>query len=322
MGREEACGKTGLTIAVIVALAMSAGAFIANTPQHLNGVSGICLPSVNMWDLSAATSRIINLLLIITSTIALGALDHRYNLIPGNDVLLPATFIVAVSSIPWVSGMLTSSIILALANIVCISILFSCYDSRNATQQIFIIATILALGSMIQYAFLFMIPVYVISAIMLKCLRFREILAMLMGLVAPYWIGIGFGILRPEDFAMPSFANIFDNFSSKEGLFFGLLNIGITVLVSLVMGLQNIVKLYAGNSRRRLMTMSLNILGLVCVICMIIDFNNLTAYIASIFVVTAMTGADFFALRSLPRAPLWLSAFMLFYIGMYLAVLL
>lgn len=321
MTRQEATGKWGLLLAAMIAAAMSASAFFAGSPQPLTGAPGICLPSVNVWGLTPLASWIINLLLMFGCAGMLAILNKTYNFVPGNDTLLPAAFLVAVSSIPWVSGILTSSIILALANLICMSVMFGSYRSGNATQPVFLIATILSFGSMIQYAFVFMIPVYIVTGLLLKCFRLKELIALVMGLVAPYWMGVGLGIISPDAFSMPSFANLFDNFHSRGGLFFGIVNIATVVLVSFILSLQNIVTLYAGNSRRRLFTMAFNVLGIMCAVCMMVDFNNLTAYIATTFTVAAVALADFFALRYLPRPRLWLLIPLLFFITLFILTL-
>jgi hypothetical protein len=321
MTNKELMGSGGLAIAVIAAIAMSLCAFLTGGTHPIVGETGICLPSVNSWNIIPWASWIINILLILGCGFALEMLNKEYNFVPGDNTLLPASFLVAVASMPWISGQLTSSMILALANIICMSVLFASFRSNNATQTFFLIATILSFGSMIEYAFIFMIPVYIISGIMLKCFRIKEFLATGMGLIAPYWIGIGLGLIPIDSFALPTFSNLFDHFETKTEPYFGIISIAIIVLITLIMSLQNIVRLYAGNSRRRLLTMAINMLGLVSVICMVIDYNNIMAYIATAYMVTAVTFADFFTLRKLPWPRTTLLILLLLFISAFIVLL-
>ncbi len=103
-------------------------------------------------------------------------------------------------SCPWVAGTPGLSTILLAANTAILSIAFTCFKQRNATRELFAIATILSLGTMVQYAFIFMIPAYIAIAASLKCLRFKETIAFILGLVAPYWVGVGLGIIPLSDF--------------------------------------------------------------------------------------------------------------------------
>jgi hypothetical protein len=321
MIKKEAMGSGGLTIAAIAAVAMSLCAFLMGGTHPMEGTAGICLPSVNAWNILPIASWIINLLLILGCSFALEMLNKEYNFVPGDNTLLPASFLILVAAMPWISGMLTSSMILALANVICLAALFSSFRSNNATQTFFLIATILSFGSMIEYAFIFMIPVYIISGIMLKCFRIKEFLATGMGLIAPYWIGVGLGLIPFEAFSLPTFTNLFENFETKTEPYFAIVSIAIIVLITLIMSLQNIVRLYAGNSRRRLFTMSINILGIVCIICMIIDYNNIMAYIASSYIVTAVTVSDFFSLRRLRWVRTTLLILLLIFIADFILLL-
>lgn len=321
MNYREVTGRGGVTLAALMAAAMSACAFFIGTQHPFSGSAGLCFPSVNIWGIPPLPSWLINLALSFGCAFGLTLLNKRYNFVPGSDTLLPAAFLIFTSSIPWMSDILTSSVILAAANLICLGILLSCFRSPNATRQIFIIATILSFGSMIQYAFIFMIPVYIISAVLLKCMRFREAMAMLMGLLAPYWMCIGLGIVSPDSLSPPNFTFLFDNITSKGGLFLSFVSIASVLLISLMLASQNLVQLYAGNSQRRLNTMCINILGFVCVICMLVDYNNITAYIFSAYITAAVSLSDFFALRHIPRPRLWLLGLLLYLTVLFVLIM-
>lgn len=308
-------GKEGMTLAVIASIAMASVAFFAEATRPLAGDMGFCLPSPNQWGISPTGGWVINLCLLLATTVTLYFVNKQHTFVQGSDTVLTGMFLIMSASNLWVSGMLTSSTIMALANLLCLWILFTCYRKRNATQEIFVIATILSIGSMIQYAFIFMIPVYLIGAIMMKCFRFKVLVAFTMGLAAPYWVGIGLGILPLESFSIPSFTNLFDGYESKSGLFFGLLNVAVTVITGFILALNNGVKLYAGNTQRRLNNMVINVLGVVAVISMLIDFNNMVAYMATIYMITAVQFANLFALWNIHRGWLWVLSISLLYVA-------
>ena len=315
MVHRHVMGKEGMTLSVLAASAMCAVAYFAGTPATLGGHMGICLPSPNEWGIEPLWGWICNTVLLAVMTITLWFVNKECTFVQGSDTVLTGMFLIMASSNIWVSGTLTSSLLLALANLTCLFILFGCYRKQNATQELFVIATILALGSMIQYAFIFMMPVYIIGAIMLKCFRFKVLVAFLMGIAAPYWIGIGLGITPLESFTMPTLSNMFDDYDSKSGLFFGLLNVAVTVLVGLILALNNGVRLYAGNTQRRLYNMVINVLGLVSAGCMIVDFNNMVAYMVTIYMITAVQLANLFALWNINRGWIWILVLSALYVA-------
>lgn len=315
MVHRHVMGREGMTLAAIASMVMAAVAFFVGIPGTLMGGSGICLPSPNEWGLNALWGWILNLGILVAVTLTLYAANRQFTFVQGSDTVLTGMFVIMATSNVWVSGMLSTSAIMALANIVSLLILFGCYRSRNATQEIFVIATILGLGSMIQYSFIFMLPVYLIGAILMKCFNVKVLCAFVMGICAPYWVGLGLGIITLEEFRMPEFTNIFEGYASKSGIFFGLLNIAVSMSAGLLLALNNGVKLYAGNTQRRLYNVVINLLGIVVAICMILDFNNLIVYLVTAYMVVAVQLGNLFALWSIHRGWIWILSISLCYIA-------
>lgn len=299
-------GKEGMLLAILVSLAMIVTAFYAATPEPLAGRMGLCLPSPNEWPLTPFASWLINLLLMGAVTLTLYLLNKEFNFVRGSDTVLTGMFLVMASSNAWVTEGLSSSLIMAMANLMCLFILFGCYRKRNSAQEMFVIATILSVGAMIQYAFIFMMPAYLLGAMLLKCFNFKSFIAFLMGVAAPVWVAVGLGIIPPDWFRLPTFTNMFDGFATTTDLFFGMANMALTVLLGLMLGLNNSVRLYAGNTQRRLYNMVLNVIGLFSVAFMLIDFTNMVAYMATIYMITAVQLANTFSLRNIQYGGRWL----------------
>ena len=294
-------GRDGLALAILVSLGMFALAYLAGPSQRLAGDTGICFPSPNLWGLNEVWGWVANMGSLIATWIVLSLVNKEFTIVQGSDTVLTGIFAIMTSSNLWLAGSMSSSGIVALANLICMVVLFGCYRKQNATQKMFLVASILAIGSMFQYAFIFMMPAYLIGAIMMKCLRFKSLVAFLMGVVAPYWIALGFGIVSFDDFTMPTFTDLFDGYSTKFRLLVGLINIGATALIGLILVFLNWVKLYAGNTQRRLYNMVVNVIGFFCLLCIIIDFNNMVAYLATMYMIAAVQIANFFALRNVYR---------------------
>lgn len=299
--RTRIIGNGGLLLSIILVCAMSATEFFLGNPQHLQGELGICMPSPNLWKLPAVGSWILNLSSIILLGLFLHLFNKTYNFVNSSDTVLSAAFIFLCGSNPWINAMLTSSVIMMAANLICLQFIFGCYRSQKGMQPLFIVGSVLSLCSMFQYAFVFLIPAYFIIALVIKCLHFKSFIAMLMGVVAPYWIGIGLGIIPLDSFSMPTFTNLFVDFGTKQTLLVGLLNCAVTIVLSLMLALYNAVKLYAGNTRRRLLNNSVIILGVAATICIICDVDNIPVYMATLYMVLAAQLANLFALHNIRR---------------------
>lgn len=318
---RQAMGKEGLLLAVIVSLAMAAIAFFIDTPVPGPVDTGICCTSPNVWGVSPFWGWFLNLVLLFLTTGGISWINKEYRIINNSDTVVTGMFMLMAASNVWVSGMLTSTLFVAVINLVCLGILFGCYRQRNATREIFVIGTLLAIGSMYEYAVAFMIPVYIIGAVLLECFSFKALIAYLMGLAAPYWIGIGFGWLPLDGFRGLSCSHIFNGFGNRSELLVGLLNVGLTVLLAFMLALSNSVRLYVGNSRRRVINMVIILLGAVCFICMIFDFGNLIAYLATFYAVTAFQLANGMELSKFRSADLWLFCIAALYIGSFVLMI-
>lgn len=295
--RTRIIGNGGLILAILMAGIMSAVVFFFGNPQHLQGELGICMPSPNLWTIPAVGSWLLNLSMIILLGIFMHFFNKTYNFVNSSDTMLPAAFIFFCGANPWIDALLTSSVIMVAANLICLQFVFGCYRSQKGMQPLFIVGSVLSLCSMFQYAFVFLIPAYIIIAMVVKCLHFKSFIAMIMGVAAPYWVGIGLGIIPLESFSMPAFSNLFDGFGTRQALLIGLLNCALTITISMLLALYNAVKLYAGNTRRRLLNNGIIVLGLTAAICCVCDADNIPVYMATLYMVLSAQIANLFALH-------------------------
>ena len=91
---------------------------------------------------------------------------------------------------------------------------------------------------------------------------------------------------------MPTFTNLFDGFGSKQTIFVGSLNCAVTIILSTMLALYNAVKLYAGNTRRRLLNNSIIILGIASAISIVCDVDNIQVYMATVYLVAGVPAGE------------------------------
>ncbi|MBD5309835.1 MAG: hypothetical protein HDS10_05340 [Bacteroides sp.] len=307
MVRNRDIGRAGIIGTSLMMVGMCVVAFILQPEKPLTGNLGICLPSPNLWDINPVSSWLINLVLL--GTVAAGGffMNRTFNFIRSTEPVLPAIFLILAGSCPWITYSLSASTIVCVVNLMSLSVLFTTYKSPNATQEMFTIATLLSVGSMFQYAFIPMILPYILGAIFMKVLRIRELLAFLMGILAPYWVGLGLGLIKPEWFAMPEISNLFTDFSRTPELYVLMAGVALTAFAGTVLALNNSIKLYAGNSQVNAMNLSITVLGGVSIICIVVDFSNMITYLATLFFTVGVQVGNFCALWHIKKG--WLVVF-------------
>ena len=319
--KYQGIGKRGLAISILIMAAMCAASFLFAPGTRLSGESGICLPSPNLWDIVPIWSWGINTFLLGAIAAGLFFLNRYYNFIRSTEPVLSTMFLVLAASNPWNDTHLSAATIICAVNILCLAVLFSCYRKQNATQEIFIIATFLSIGSMCQYAFLPFIVPMVAGAIIMKAFRLKELCALLMGLIAPYWMGVGLGLIPLDSFTMPEISNLFTGFAATPDLLMLFLSVGIAGFIGLVLGFNNSIKLYAGKSRINALNMAISLTGVMSMICIIIDFTNMMAYLTTLFFTVAVQIANLCALWPIKREWLVGAVPALIYIILFLIML-
>ena len=297
-------GKPGLALAIFLAIAMSVLSLIFKPVEILPIQYGICLPSPDSWNFNPFWSWIVNIVLMGLVAGLLALINRSYNFIRTTEPAMPALFLIMTSASPWFTEGLNTSIIHCLCNVVCMGIIFSAYDTCNATQQMFIIGVFAGIGAMFQYAFLPMVFLYFLWSLFMKVMRIKETLAFIAGILCPYWITLGIGWLHFSDFRFPSLTPLFVNTSDHADFLLLLIGIGVAAGIGFIVGLINFMKLYAGNSRVNAMNLCMSSLGAVALICILVDFDNMPAYVATLYMGAAAQMANICALWN-PKMP-WL----------------
>lgn len=290
-----------MVLAALVAGAMCALAFFALPPLNPEPATGLCFPGPSGWGLAPLWSWIANCALLAAIAIGGAALNGRYNFIKTPQPIVPALFLVLAASDPYAVQSLSVSALVCLVNVVCLWILFGCHRAGNATQQLFVIGTFLSAGSMVSGAFLVFPAAYACAAAVMKALRLKEILALGMGLVAPWWIALGFGVIAPESIRLPELSFPFGGAALPPATAAVAGGLGGMVFFGLVLGLNNSMKLYAGNSRVNALNLAVNLVGLAAVAGVAVDFNHFTAYADTICLVFAVQIANLCSLWSFRR---------------------
>ena len=306
-------------MAGLIAIAMSAASYVLQPVERSEGWYGICLPSPQLWGLPDLLSWLLNLMVILAVAILLFLINKHFNFVRTTEPALPAVFVIATASSPWFTEGLNTSTLLCLVNVVSLGIIFGAYDRKNATPQVFCIGFLTGLGSMFQYAFIPMIGVYFIWALFLKVLRLKETLALLIGLLCPYWIALGFGLISLHDFHLPTLIPFFGNDNDLTELFFLICGVGFATIASFLVSLVNGMKLYAGNSRVNAMNLCVTAMGLASVICILVDYENMTTYVVTLYVAMAVQAANICALWNLQQEWLVSAIPSVIYIGLFMA---
>ena len=288
------------------------------SPLHFAGDLGLCLASPNQWHLPKFFGWLINSGLIFLSSIIIGNANKKYNFIQEIEPVMPMAFLLIMSCNCITTATLTTSTLLLFINVLSLYVILSTYEEYNASRQFFVLGTLPAFGSMIQYSFLLMIPVYVGGGLLMKSFRLRELIAFIFGLVAPYWIVMGLGWVSFSSFRMPEAMTIFNTSSVDNDIFLSLVALLAMAVVALIIALYNSMRLYTRNSRLRCMHLSINLMGFVAALAVIFDFNNFPAYWGTIALWFSIELATLLALYDIRHPRYTLGIILIIFLPLYI----
>lgn len=277
---------------------------------------GLGLLPANYWIGFGKESMWINILLNLSIAGLMIYLNKMYNVLRNPTVIFAGIFLILQMPFPDLTGQLYGGTILCVIVLACAFILFSTYN-RPDRQAIFLIFTIISIGTFFQYAFLFYLPVMIIGCIQMRILDLKTTIAAIMGLITPPWILLGFGILSFDDISFPEFTSIFENLSTGE-VWQMLVSIGLSVIVCISAWLINLVRLISYNAQTRAYNGFFAMVSLVSVLFMATDFTNYIIYVPLLNCCTALQLGHLFTIYQSRRSYIGLLSIFVVYFSLYI----
>ena len=237
--------------------------------------------------------RIANIVGLVITAIALIALNRTYNLLKTLSVFFAAYFIFTTCATPSVLDGFSAGVPLALIVILDVWLLFSIYNTRVSDRRIFLIFTLLSAGALFDLKFLFYVPVFIVGLAQMKILRFKKIIAAVVGLLTPPWIVWGLDLMP-----LPALPHIFFTpplqvLDIPGGIPF-ICTVGVTLAVGFIAGVVSLLRILGFNARARAFNAFLAILGIFTGILALVNFTSLALYVPLLNACVAIQVGHFF----------------------------
>lgn len=315
-------GRPGFMFAILLFAVLAFLSISHQPPFHLVGSShGLCFPSPEEWPILPDWSGIIAASIVLLTAILLIFFDKTFN-VTRSPALTPAyCYLILNAASPWVISSLTSSSILGLASVACLWLIFGRYEKEHTASQLCVLASILSFGSMFECAFLFMMPVFFVAAIMMGIMNLKGIVAFLIGIITPYWCLAAAGVIDITTLRWPEIDFIFSSFEFTRYPFLFVILLAVTLLLTLILSLNNAVALFSAKKHIRFYNAVVNTLGTGVLLCFIFNYNNLQAYVSTLFLATSIQMGNSLAKRHKSTAGLLLLIFSVVYIAYSLIII-
>lgn len=303
-------GIPGLIFSMLLAFAMGVVAYLGSPFPEASGC-GFLYRDPEGWGIPSGISFFLEWIVLVISTIAIVLLKGRFNIIPTLTKLPASIFILMAGADPRLSTHLCSASLFALANIIALWLLFSRYGKQRTEEPLFFIALIFSAGSMYDYAFLPMIPVYVISAGLLKLLTIRSLSAMILGVSTPWWIIFGLNFPTFPTILLPDWGGVFSLLSPQAGLA-SLIMVGFCTVAGTVFALSNSISMMSAGTATRHMMNAVGISAFTVLILTLLSITGFTPYIAALYLFFAFEAGYFSSSHSGSGRVIWIAVAFLY----------
>lgn len=207
-------GFFGLSLLVLVILAVIASGNF-EVPQRGYGT----LHNISTWISSNDTSCFVAVLCNIVIGVLLITLNIMYRYIKTyNCFVFAAVFVLLQGVNPFLSTRFFAGTALCLVVVVSLLFLFDLYGKQQlASQGVFLVMALLSFFSIYHYVFLLLVPLFIVGFAYMRAINLRTVLAIIFGLVTPYWIALGTGLESITSFQAPELSLVWSEAPTFAG---------------------------------------------------------------------------------------------------------
>lgn len=245
------------------------------------------------------------------------AINRHFNLLRTSSMFFAALFVVATCATPGIFDTGIIPPLLALVVTAAMGLMFSLYNQRRSDRRIFLVFTLLSAGALADIVFLLYVPVFLAGIAQMRIFRFKKIVAAVMGLVTPWWIAWGLGLMT-----LPRLPHIFFTPPSMlAGLPVGwpfIVAVGLTLLTGFFTGVLNLIRIIGFNAKSRALNGLLSLVSIVTGTLCVINFTALPTYVVLLNACVAFQVGHFFRATANSRGYIFVLALLASYIGLFI----
>lgn len=256
-----------------------------------------CLPSLTppagWFGAYPELSCVLNYAILLATAVAMIAINRSFTLLRTLSVFFAPYFLFITAATPSVAAFAGTSSLLAAVMILCMWILFTIYNERVSDRRIFLIYCILGAGTLYDWKFILFTPLFFAGLVQMRILRFKKIIAALIGLITPAWIAFGLDLMP-----LPTLPHIFFTpptlLLATPGGWPFLCTVLMTMITGFLFGSTALLRILGFNARARAYNGFLALLGIYTGVLAIINFTALPDYVTLLNACVAFQVGHFF----------------------------
>lgn len=301
---------------ILVAVGGTAVAYLTGNISYFSDNDGFLFPSSDCWISGRLWSLCTGIGVSILCAVLVNYLNKNFNIIRHITWLFAGLFILMQGAYPSVMGQLYDGTLMCAMLLLAIVPLFTAFQDAKATRRVFLSFCIVSFGSLFDIAFVGYMAVLLVGCLQMQCLKLKSFLALVLGILTPYWMVVGFGFVALSDIRIPEFVGIFSSVPKGEVLL-RLVYAGLTMFLGAVAGILNLIKVYSYNARTRAYNGFFLVLFFMSCILALADYRRFAVYLPIINLSSAFQIGHFFVINGQKRAYIPLTLIIAAYIAIY-----
>lgn len=174
-------------------------------------------------------------------------------------------------------------------------LLFDSYQDKGVQGRIYMTFAIVSAGTMFRCAYALLIPVLLLGYLYLRALNFRGVVAMVLGLVTPWWIALGLGLVSYTDLMLPQVEPIWLRVTRQPADLLMALATA-TAVLGLVLVVMNLLRLLNYRLQTRVYNTFFVVTLVLTVVAMGLDCRDLTSLLPLLNLTVAVQVAHAYTL--------------------------
>ena len=262
-------------IATLLFVVIAGMMMFDDTVGSVSNYNGI----VTGWGISPIHNSMIGVVLnsaIVLLTASLLTYIATHFQLVKEKTLLPLLFFLLFQLLtPALVNQFEPTHILCLVAFTLVGTLYAGYQEKHATEKGFIIAFILSTVSLVEAHILYLLPILVVGIIQIQAASLRTFAAMVVGLITPYWIIWGLGLVELSQFDFSTLAIPLQLPTIDARL----LPIAVVVMIGLITGIGNLYNAFNEKIYTRATNGFINLLSSYITILLVIDNAHFIQYL-------------------------------------------
>jgi len=289
-------GRPFLLLCSLAMVAVSVMAVAVGVQPHQVEETGLLFKVGDGFFSSRLMSAAANVLALLMAGFFVLGVNKVFTFVRSMTHLVASAFFLLMIANPAALVSFNAGTLLCLVTAMSLMTLFASYQDSHSQRSIFLIFALLATGAMFRFAFVLLVPCALLGFINMRVMGSRGVLAMLIGLVTPFWIVFGLGIASPADIVLPHFDGLWTMEHVHQSLPLYVLSAACGLL-GIVLALMNLFTVLNYRQQPRVYNIFLMLLLVMVVIIMCLDGLEMAVFLPLLSLMVAVQIAQIHSLR-------------------------